>query len=507
VTPDFTRVDVGIMRTIGALEKRRTDVREIERATVAALSRAERFVYIENQYITSKVAYDALSARMSAMPDLEAVVLTTHDPGGWLEAEVMGAGRQRFMAAFDDANLAKRIRFVSPAAVCAGMRGAEEKGKPVPIHVHAKVLVVDDSFMRIGSSNLNNRSMGFDTECDLAIEAVNLEQRRAIANVRNRLIAEHWGSYEGAVARALATDGLATDALAELPNVRVYSTAHGKRRRPLTPWRRAARRSATRIVVPLEREDAAGVEVVMQLGDPERAVSPGELAAQAADSIWPVRKMPIALGVIALIAVLAALAGLGLGPLDLGASLIAGLETLGTSEWRVPLVLAAFVVGSLVAVPILAMIGATVLVLGPALGFACSAVGVLLAASATFGIGRLVGREPLRRWLGERVERLEKRFTNHGIVAIALLRKVPVAPFTIVNVLIGAIGVRYRDFIVGTALGMIPGIAAFAFVSDRVFQAWREPTIQNVALTAAAAVLWIGIVLLVQSLFNRHGRR
>jgi uncharacterized membrane protein YdjX (TVP38/TMEM64 family) len=146
-------------------------------------------------------------------------------------------------------------------------------------------------------------------------------------------------------------------------------------------------------------------------------------------------------------------------------------------------------------------------VLGPALGFACSAVGVLLAASATFGIGRLVGREPLRRWLGERVERLEKRFTNHGIVAIALLRKVPVAPFTIVNVLIGAIGVRYRDFIVGTALGMIPGIAAFAFVSDRVFQAWREPTIQNVALTAAAAVLWIGIVLLVQSLFNRHGRR
>jgi uncharacterized membrane protein YdjX (TVP38/TMEM64 family) len=191
----------------------------------------------------------------------------------------------------------------------------------------------------------------------------------------------------------------------------------------------------------------------------------------------------------------------------LGASLVDGLETLGASEWRVPLVLAAFVVGSVVAVPILAMIGATVLVLGPGLGFACSAIGVLLAATTTFGIGRFLGREPLRRWLGTRLETLEKRFTDRGIVAIALIRKVPVAPFTIVNMLVGAIGVRYRDFIIGTALGMIPGIAAFAFVSDRVFHAWREPTIQNVALTVAAALLWIGVVLLVQRIFNRHAQR
>jgi phosphatidylserine/phosphatidylglycerophosphate/cardiolipin synthase-like enzyme/uncharacterized membrane protein YdjX (TVP38/TMEM64 family) len=505
VTPDFTNVDVGIMRTIAALEERTSDIREIERATVAALSRAERFVYIENQYLTSKVAFDALSARMRAVPDLEVVVLTTHDPGGWLEAEIMGAGRQRFMAAFDDAALAKRIRFVSPAAACAGMHG-DEAEKPLPIHVHAKVLIVDDAFIRIGSSNLNNRSMGFDTECDLAIEAASPEQRRAILDVRNRLIAEHWGSDADAVARALATDGLSTEALAELPNVPVYSTAHGRRRRPLTPWRRAARAPATRTVVPLEREETpASADVVIQLGDPERAVSAAELAGQAADNFWPRRKLPLAVGGLALVLVLAGLASFGL--LDLGAALVDGLESLGASPWRVPIILAAFVVGSIVVVPILAMIGATVLVLGPVLGFACSAVGVLLAASATFGIGRVVGREPLRRWLGERLDKLERQFTDRGIVAIALIRKVPVAPFTIVNMLIGAIGVRYRDFIVGTALGMIPGIAAFAFVSDRFLHAWRDPTPQNVALTVTAMLLWIGIVLLVQRVFNRHAKR
>jgi len=502
VTPTFTDVEIGIMRTIAALEERATDVREVERATVAALTRAERFVYIENQYITSKVASDALSERMRALPDLEAIVLTSHDAGGWLEAEVMGVGRQRFMAVFDeDAKLARRIRFVSPIACTKG--GRDPETKPLPIHVHAKVLIVDDAFMRIGSSNLNNRSMGFDTECDLAIEAADTEQRRAIADVRDRLIAEHWGSEPAAVAEAFTTDGSVIDALDELPKVPVYSTAPRTRRRHLTPWRRAARAPAMKSVAPIEREPVTGVELVVQLGDPERAVSATELAGLATGNARPFARTRLALGALALLVVVACLAAAAFGLVDVGPSLTEALRALDESPWRIPLVLAAFVIGSIFVVPILALIGATVLVLGPTLGFVCSAVGMLLAASTTFGMGRLIGREPLRRWLGTRLDTVEKHFANSGIIAIALIRKVPIAPFTIVNMLIGAIGIRYRDFIIGTALGMIPGIAAFAFVSDRAVHAWRDPTPQNVAITVGAVVLWISIVLLVQRLFNR----
>ena len=498
VQPDFTGVDVGVMRTIAALEERTSDVREVERSTIAALSHAERFVYIENQYITSKIACDALNARMRAAPDLEAVVVTSHDAGGWLEAEVMGVGRQRFMEAFDEVELSERIRFVSPTVV-----GEEQ----LPIHVHAKVLVVDDRFIRIGSSNLNNRSMGFDTECDLGVEAENDEQRRAIAAVRNRLIAEHWGSDASAVEQALATQDSTLRALADLPAVPVYSTASRTGRRHLTPWRRSARVPAKRIVVPLQREPTAGVELVVQLGDPERAVSAAELTALATDSIRPLGNAPLAIGALVLVVLVAGLAATAFGLVDVGPSLVDGLRALGESPWRIPVVLAAFVIGSLMVVPILAMIGATVLALGPVLGFVCSALGVLLAASTTFGVGRLVGREPLRKWLGTRLDMVEKQFANRGIVAIALIRKVPIAPFTIVNMLIGAVGIRYRDFIIGTALGMIPGIAAFAFVSDRAVRAWREPTTENVVVTVAAVLAWIGIVLLVQRVFNRHTKR
>ena len=69
--------------------------------------------------------------------------------------------------------------------------------------IHSKVMVIDDSFLRIGSANINNRSMGADTECDLAIEAKSRAERRVIVEIRNRLIGEHCGVTAADVAHAL----------------------------------------------------------------------------------------------------------------------------------------------------------------------------------------------------------------------------------------------------------------------------------------------------------------
>jgi phospholipase D1/2 len=76
-----------------------------------------------------------------------------------------------------------------------------------PIYVHAKVIVIDDRLLRIGSSNLNDRSMGFDTECDVAVEGAEATTREAILTFRHRLVAEHLGVAPGAVAEACAAKG------------------------------------------------------------------------------------------------------------------------------------------------------------------------------------------------------------------------------------------------------------------------------------------------------------
>lgn len=514
VRPDFEDLPVGIMRTVAALEERDREIREIERATVTAIGNAQRLVYIENQYVTAKSACEALVARMRAKPKLEAIAVTTLEPGGPLESETMGVGRQQFMAHFDEPSLAARIRFVAPLARCNTPPDDESAqiaaDGTLPIHVHAKVLVIDDTFLRIGSSNLNNRSMGFDTECDIGIEAETAAHRRAIASVRNRLIAEHWGSDEASVAEALATNLPALKALSSMPRVPVFSTAHSARRTRFQPWRRAARAPAFRSVRPIPRDESTGIGLIVQLGDPEHVVSAEELVAQAT-GVRDLRVLKWALAAVAA-AALVALAWYGISQLGLSMDGVAArvggtIESLAGSPWRVPLVLTVFVLASIVSVPILALIGATVVTLGPLLGFACSATGTMLAASATFGVGRMIGRNPIKRWLGTKLDSLEQRVERRGVIAIALIRKVPIAPFTIVNMVIGALGIRYRDFIFGTALGMLPGIAAFAFVSDRAVDAWRNPTPQNIAAIGAAIVLWLGVVFGVQWLLNRREKQ
>jgi phosphatidylserine/phosphatidylglycerophosphate/cardiolipin synthase-like enzyme/uncharacterized membrane protein YdjX (TVP38/TMEM64 family) len=499
VEPAFANVDIGVIRTLGALEAKGREIREGERSIVEAIGSAERLIYIENQYITARVVAAALVARMRANRALEVLVITSREPRGWLEAETMGAGRQLFMAAFDESDLRRRIHFFFPFA--RGLAGDEEyepankhADGTYSIHIHSKVLIVDDAFLRIGSSNLNNRSMGFDTECDLGIEATSDAQRAEIAAVRNRLIAEHWGLEPPDVERALASGKPVAAALAAAQRSLLERTS------------RRADETSARNVAPLRREDVDPSELLLELGDPERAVT----AERIAQRLDPARGRPLlkwtlgmtAAAVLAIVAFALIRYLPSIGPAFVERTTAAAASLRG-SPWGVPLVLLAFALGSVVSFPILVLIGATVFALGPWLGFVCATVGTWMAATVTFWLGRKLGRKPLRHWLGRRAQLLERRLERRGIIAVALIRKVPIMPFTLVNMLIGASGVPYRDFTLGTAIGMWPEIAAIAFVGGRASELWTHPTAGNLALAIAAVLLWIAILLGLQRAMNR----
>src|SRR5947209_14289871 len=95
-----------------------------------------------------------------------------------------------------DAGVTDRVRLMCPE-IRLGERVAHTM-------VHSKVMIVDDRLLRVGSANLNNRSMGTDTECDLALEAGSEVERAAIRNVRARLIADHCGVAVHEAASAIA---------------------------------------------------------------------------------------------------------------------------------------------------------------------------------------------------------------------------------------------------------------------------------------------------------------
>jgi len=197
--PDFVNVPVAIARTYPAWGEQPA-AREVVALTIDALSAAERTIYIEAQYMTAPCIGDVLERHLANPEGPEIVVIQTHESHGWAEELVMGTNRDRLIRRLRKSDPHDRLRVYYPVI-------PDGKGGECQVLIHSKLIIVDDVFLRIGSSNLNNRSMGLDSECDLAIEATNGEMRQTIASLRDRLLAEHLSTQPGIFSRALLEEG------------------------------------------------------------------------------------------------------------------------------------------------------------------------------------------------------------------------------------------------------------------------------------------------------------
>ena len=461
VKPDFTDVQVGIARTAPAYDGEGA-VQEVKQLYLDGIAAARRTIYIENQYFTAPAVGDAIAARLREPDGPEVVIVSRRNASGWLEQNTMYVQRARLLRRLRGLDANDRLHAYFPDQAGLGDKC---------IDLHSKLMLVDERLLRLGSANLNNRSFGLDTECDLAIEATDSSTGKTFAALRARLLAEHLGAGSDQVEAALERSGS------------LAATIEGLRgnARTLTP-----------IPHDLDPElDAAIPEG--HLIDPERPVDPDRLV----DEIVPREQRPRAGVRIAWVSALVlALGGLAAawrwGPLhewlnvDTVAAAVAALE----GEPSTPLwVLAAYLLASLSAMPITLLIVVTALVFGPAAGFGYALAGSLLGGGITFAIGRVLGRDTVRRLAGSRLNELSRRLGNGGVLAVVVLRLLPVAPFTLVNLVAGATHLRARDFLLGTALGMTPGILAVTVFSDRLAVALWNPSPGALALLAAAAAL------------------
>ncbi|MFF0952579.1 phospholipase D-like domain-containing protein [Rhizobium leguminosarum] len=190
--------------------------------TLDVIARARRQLYIEAQYLASFRVADAIAARLQEEDGPEVVIICTRSSHGLIEKLVMGGNRDRVIRRLKRADRADRLRVyyaVVPGPIVAGPVTAKESGE-VEVLVHSKLIIADDELVRIGSSNLNNRSEGLDGECDMLIEAGNDAHRRAIVDLRNRLLSEYLGTTPESFAAAFRQSGSlieAVDALNDGP--------------------------------------------------------------------------------------------------------------------------------------------------------------------------------------------------------------------------------------------------------------------------------------------------
>jgi phosphatidylserine/phosphatidylglycerophosphate/cardiolipin synthase-like enzyme len=196
---DFTAVPVGISRTLPQMEDQ-LPVHEIDVLYAQLIASARRLIYAESQYFASRRVAEAIARRLEEPDGPEIVIVNPTTADGWLEPIAMDTARARLVAALQERDAYGRFRLYHPTT--AG-------GKP--IYVHAKVTIIDDQVIRVGSSNLNNRSLRLDTECDVTIAAARSGREEAvaagIAKIRDGLVAEHLGVSPDAVSSKLAETG------------------------------------------------------------------------------------------------------------------------------------------------------------------------------------------------------------------------------------------------------------------------------------------------------------
>jgi phospholipase D1/2 len=473
VRPDFTCVDIGIARTQPCYAGRE-EIREAERLFLDSIDAAERSIYIENQFVTSAPIAKRIARRLRERTRLEVLVVAPHQHESWVESKTMRNGRIRFWRTLKRAG-GNRVRLMYPH-VDDGKDGTQTM-------IHSKVMVIDDRFLRIGSANMNNRSMGADSECDLAIEAKSGTQRAAIVEIRNRLLGEHCGVSAFEVANAFKRQSLLA--------VADTLTAKGHCLRSIDDG---------------EPDHDEFAEYVEELADPVRPFNLFDVTADvwkrfgpaSGGVAWKVALATLVVGILTLAWYVTPLAEWA-NP----ETARVWLDGAHRQPWAAAFVVGIFVAGGLVAFPVVILIAATAAVFGPWLGFLYAALGVLASALVTYALGARFGRHALKRMLGVRLDRIRAKFEKQGVLTVAAIRVVPVAPFTFVNLAAGASAIKLVDYVAGTALGMLPGLIVISVLGRRMIAVVSDPSLVEFTLLVAAVVGWIALSFAVQGLVSR----
>jgi phosphatidylserine/phosphatidylglycerophosphate/cardiolipin synthase-like enzyme/uncharacterized membrane protein YdjX (TVP38/TMEM64 family) len=482
VEPVLTDVEVAIARTEPAYNGCAA-VMEIRQLHQDAIAAARRCIFAENQYFTSRLITEAFAQRLRGDDPPEIAVISPFTQSGWLEISTMGVLRGRNHRALRAADPDGRYQLYYPVLPWLD-------GEAGCLNIHSKVLAVDDDFLTVGSANLADRSMGTDTECNLALESRGDPRvQRAIAGLRERLLGEHLDTTPAEVAAAIARTHSLHAAIASLA--------------------RAGGRSLKAIEPELDPTLDALVPD-QQVLDPERPIDPDEIVA---DLVPQERARAGArMKLIGLAALVVALAGLALA-----------WRYTPMKEWLAPerlidagialreyalaplFAVLAFVAGGFVLFPLTLLMAATVIVFGPLQGSAYTLLGASLSGALTFAIGRHLGRETVRRLAGRRLNELSRRLGDRGLMAVLFARIVPVGPFSIVNIVAGASHIRWRDFLLGTVLGLIPGVTVTSIFVDRAAAAIRDPGPGTFALLAAACAAIVALVWAVRRMLRARG--
>lgn len=477
--PLLRGIPCAIARTIPFMDDV-TPVQEVRQMFLDLIHEAKHFIYLENQFASRQEIAEALNARLKACKKLRVLIISTYRPKSTVECEAYWASRIDFKSILEEGVEKSRVQMLYSSAY-------DEEGNFGHKRIHSKVTAIDDKYLGIGSSNLSNRSMSLDTECDLVFAADNDIHRQQILQVRNDLIGEHCGRGAEEVGKLLSG------------------------RKGLEKLLKPAGKHSYRLQE-VEDElftDKALLTVMQPFTDPEEPMLPPVPIFNGKRFFLPnpSRKLVMVASVVGLTIALLGVTYL-VNRYVPGADVVRDFlaESRGT-WWGLPAVCLVYIIGGITFFPVTVLSLAVAAVFGPVWGPVYGIVGALLSAALLFGVGHVLGVRGLRRIGGSKVRMIDEKFRRSGVIGVAALRLIPIAPYSLVNLVAGISSVTLFQFMGGTFLGMFPTMVAKGFVGDSLAQVFIDPTPLSVTYLIAGIAAWVGVVVVSQKLVNRIQRQ
>jgi phosphatidylserine/phosphatidylglycerophosphate/cardiolipin synthase-like enzyme/uncharacterized membrane protein YdjX (TVP38/TMEM64 family) len=478
--PDLTGIDVGIARTLpprGELPA----VREVEKLYLDMIDAAQRTIYIENQYFTAPRIAEALEKRLAEPDGPEVVLVLRVLSHGWLEEATMHVLRTRLIRHLRQEDRFGRFRVYYPH-----VPGLAEG---TCIDVHSKLMIVDDDWVRIGSANLSSRSMALDTECDLVVESRGQARvAEAIRDLRERLLAEHLDTDPERVRKEVDKAGSLNGAIAAFADqprtLRQFDD--------LPEWPE----TILSVAAVADPEEPIALETLLSERHAEEVAAPEKPA-------WG-KLAGIVLGILALAAMWRFTP---LREIATAEAAVAWAKAFGAQPWAPWVLMASYTPACLVLFPRPLITLAAVIAFGPWLGFFYSLTGICAASAVTWYMGLHMRRDTVRRLAGRRLGRMIEVMRRRGLVAMTLLRLVPLAPFAVESIVAGAIRMKLWHVVVGTAIGLLPGTLTTTVFGDAIETAVTGSGPVNWWLVGGAAAVLAAGAWAVKRWFTRMERR
>lgn len=476
---DLEHISIAIARTIPKYANY-TPAYEIEQIYLDEISRARKFIYFENQYFTRKNIAQALCRQLDENPDLRILMVSSYNPQGFFEKITMWVGRMKFKQILHRRHY-KRVCMAYPIS-----RG---NGTKRPVRIHSKFMVVDDAFMHVGSANLNNRSMGMDTECDIIYQADTNKHKKTFEHLRNDLIREHTGMKTKDI-QALIDQGRSPHEFMQVvPDSR----------QSLVKWRDGKFFSGSPSEIPY------------YIGDSEKGLIPGMPLPDDDTSratLFP-RKT------IAALFLFLAASALMIWSRDVGWTENIGtddglketLETIRQSPNALLTSIGLYILASYLFVPVTLLTAIVATVFGYWQSLFICATGAVASAILGYGTGRLIGRDKFRFFTGTTLERLKSQAKRSNIITMTFLRMIPVAPFSMVNIAIGILQMPFLVYFTGSILGLVPGKFITVFLADSLADVAIYQDHNKLLVAGAAFLGWIGLVWSVHRLHAWWNRK